>query len=112
MTPVAESWNSVAPSKAEGPLPTLGLQAVLDAIPFIVFLKDTHNRIVRVNRTVANSLGVTCEEMAGTHTKRWYPDEADAYYADDLEVIRTGQPKLGIVEPLQVEELRVIRKKS
>jgi two-component system sensor histidine kinase TtrS len=30
-----------------------------------------------------------------------YPDEASDYHRDDLEVIRSGRPKLGIVEPLQ-----------
>ncbi len=31
----------------------------------------------------------------------FYPDEAERYHQDDLEVIVSGRPKLGIIEPYQ-----------
>ncbi len=76
------------------------LQRILDAIPGFVFYKDVNNRILRVNRAVAESLGVQADDMVNTETSRWYPDEARRYYEDDLSVIAMGQPKLGIVELL------------
>ncbi len=86
------------------------LSAVFDAMPFLMFYKDTRNNIIRVNRTVADSFGVTPDDMADTPTSRWYPDEAEDYYADDLEVIQTGRPKLGIVEQVVVNgEKRWVR---
>jgi PAS domain S-box-containing protein len=76
------------------------LQLIVDAIPAFVFYKDTENGIRRVNRAVADSLGVTADEIANTPTARWYPEQAAAYYRDDLEVLRSGKPKLGIVEQI------------
>ncbi|HEY4105289.1 MAG TPA: ATP-binding protein [Polyangiaceae bacterium] len=74
------------------------LQLIVDAIPALVFYKDTKNGIRRVNRAVADSLGVTAEELANTPTERWYPEQAAEYYRGDLEVIESGKPKLGISE--------------
>jgi len=87
------------------------LRTILDSMPMMFFLKDTENRILLTNRAVADTLGVRPEEMEGTHTSRWYPDEAEKYHADDLEVMRSRRPKLGIIEPLRVggEEKRWIR---
>jgi len=78
------------------------LRTILDALPMMFFLKDTENRILLTNQAVADTLGVRPEEMEGTHTSRWYPDEAERYHADDLEVMRSRRPKFGIVEPLRV----------
>ncbi|HEX3850588.1 MAG TPA: ATP-binding protein [Polyangiaceae bacterium] len=78
------------------------LQLIVNAIPAFVFYKDTRNGIRRVNRAVADSFGVTPEEVANTPTARWYPGEALEYYRDDLEVIDSGKAKLGIVEQIDV----------
>ena len=78
------------------------LQLIVDAIPGLVFYKDTKNGILRVNRAVADAFGVTAEELANTPTERWYPDEADRLYRDDLEVIQSRKPKLGIVEQIKL----------
>jgi two-component system cell cycle sensor histidine kinase/response regulator CckA len=78
------------------------LQLIVNAIPALVFYKDTKNGIRRVNRAVAESLGVAAEELVNTPTARWYPDEAREYYQDDLEVISSGRPKLGIVEQIDL----------
>jgi len=40
-------------------------------------------------------------EVEGQSTYDLYPDEAEKYHQDDLEVIVSGQPKLGIVEPYE-----------
>src|SRR4029078_50687 len=56
------------------------------------------NNIVRVNRLAAEWAGLPQSQMEGRSTYELYPDEAEGYYQDDLEVIRSGGPKLGIVE--------------
>ena len=78
------------------------LQLIVDAIPAFVFYKDTNNGIRRVNRAVADSFGVPADELANTPTARWSPQEAADYYRDDLEVITSGKPKLGIIEQIAV----------
>ncbi|HLZ33242.1 MAG TPA: PAS domain S-box protein [Nitrospira sp.] len=73
-------------------------QALLDLIPAMVWYKDIQNRILRVNRRAADSLQKSVEEIEGQSTFDLYPEEAEKYHRDDLEVINSGQPKLGIVE--------------
>lgn len=72
---------------------------VFNAVPFLVFHKDTKNNILRVNRAVADSLGVEPEDLENTPSSQWFPDDVDTYYADDLEVIRCNKQMLGIIEP-------------
>ena len=76
-------------------------EALLDLIPAMVWYKDAHNRIVRANRRAAASINKTVAEVEGQSTYDLYPEEAEKYYQDDLEVIASGQPKLGIVELYQ-----------
>jgi PAS domain S-box-containing protein len=73
-------------------------QVLLDLIPAMVWYKDTHNRIVRANRHAAESMNKTVAEVEGQLTSDLYPEEAEQYYEDDLQVIVSGLPKLGIVE--------------
>ena len=74
---------------------------IFNSVPALIWYKDTNNRILRANRAAAESIGKRPEEIEGRHSAEIYPDEADKYYLDDLEVIRTGRPKFGIAEPLQ-----------
>ncbi len=73
-------------------------QVLLDLIPAMVWYKDPHNRILRTNRRAAESLNKTVADIEGRPTAEFYPEEADQYHRDDLEVIESRQPKLGIVE--------------
>ena len=75
-------------------------QAILNSVPAFIWYKDCHNRILRLNQSAAASMGKTVAEVEGRQTEELYPDDAAKYYRDDLEVINSGQPKLGIVEPL------------
>jgi PAS domain S-box-containing protein len=83
-----------------GPQPS-DLQALLDSVPAYIWFKDRGNRILQLNRLAAASMGLRVEEVVGRSTYDLYPDEAAQYHEDDLEVIRSGEPKLGIVEMLQ-----------
>lgn len=75
-------------------------QTIFDRVPAMIWYKDAENRVLRCNRAAAASLGMTVEQMEGRSTYDLFPDEAKKYHEDDLEVIRAGKPKLGIIEPL------------
>jgi PAS domain S-box-containing protein len=73
-------------------------QALLDLIPAMVWYKDAHNKILRANRRAAESINKSVAEIEGRSTYDLYPEEAAKYHQDDLEVITSGRPKLGIIE--------------
>lgn len=77
------------------------LRVLFDLIPALIWFKDTNNRLLRVNQRVADALGRPVSAIEGRSCEEIYPDEARGFYADDLEVISTGKPKLGIVEQVQ-----------
>lgn len=80
------------------------LQLILDNVPIRIFFKDDKNRILRLNEPAARSLGKTIEELEGQDTYALYPEVARKYHDDDLEVINSGVPKLGIVEPYRPKD--------
>jgi len=77
------------------------LRDILDAVPAFIWYKDCDNRIIRVNRPAAESMGLKVADIEGMSTYDLYPDEAAQYHRDDLDVISSGEAKLRIVEPLQ-----------
>ena len=76
------------------------MEVLLDSVPAFIWYKDCENRILRANRLAAESMGLSVDQVEGRSTYDLYPDEAAKYHHDDLEVIRSGKPKLGIVELL------------
>ena len=76
------------------------LNTLFDVLPAMVWYKDTESRILMLNRLAAESMGRTVEDTQGKSTFDIHPQDADKYRQDDLEVIRSRQPKLGIVETL------------
>lgn len=80
-------------------------EAILDHLPALVFYKDKEGNYLRVNRYVADAHGLSKEELRGKSTFELYPaEEAEGYLKNDLEVIRSGEPKLFIEELWQTEE--------
>ncbi len=77
------------------------LLTLIDALPDYIFVKDTECRFVINNEAHIRTLGATTqEEIAGKTDLDIFPPElAAAYYADDQQVIRTGQPLIGREEP-------------
>lgn len=72
---------------------------LLDSTPVMFWYKDTNNNAVLVNQSAAALEGTTVEAISGKSAWDLYPKEqADAFYQDDLEVINSGKPKLGIIE--------------
>lgn len=87
-------------------------QTILDAAPPWIFYKDTENRFVRVNRAFCEAMGKSKEELESKSLYDIYPRaQADAYWADDKQVIQSGNAKLGIVEEIAIKdgELRTLK---
>ncbi len=78
----------------------LELEAILDNIPDILWLKDEESRFITVNKAFARSAGTTPENLAGkTDFDAWPKELAERYRADDREVMK-GRRRKQIEEPL------------
>lgn len=77
------------------------LRVLFDLMPAMIWFKDTQNGFIRVNQRVAEATGISISQIEGKTAEEVFPKEAAGYYADDLEVIHSKAPKLGIIEKLQ-----------
>ena len=75
-------------------------KVIIDHAPAMVWYKDTKNNFIRVNPAGALAFGLPVEEIEGKSTYDLFPDFAEKYYQDDLDVINSGKPRLGIIEPM------------
>jgi PAS domain S-box-containing protein len=74
-------------------------QVIFNSVPAIIIYKDTQNRILRLNEKAAQALGGTVADLEGKATGDILPKEvAEALHRDDLIVITSGAPRLGIEE--------------
>ena len=77
------------------------LQLILDTVPATIWFKDKENNILRVNKAACEMLGVKAADVEGKHTSEVFPDWlAEKYYQDDLEVMNSERPKMGIEEEI------------
>lgn len=78
------------------------LETILNTTPASIFYKDAKNHFIRVNKAYADTTGTTQAELEGKSLFDLYPiEQANAFWKDDLEVIKSGKPKMGIIEPVQ-----------
>lgn len=74
-------------------------ETIFESSPVMFWYKDTRNNLVRINKAAALFEGINAEEVEGRSAYDLYPKEqADAHFQDDLDVINSGIPKLGIIE--------------
>jgi PAS domain S-box-containing protein len=70
------------------------LQAVIEATPDAIFVKDLEGRYVLVNAAAARFLGRSTEDIIGRNDFELYPPvEARQFVEDDRRVLETGQPQ-------------------
>ena len=72
-------------------------QIILNSVPAMIFYKDKENRFIRVNRALAEATGMTIEDMEGESLFQLYPDLAEDYWRDDMEVMSAGKTKRQVV---------------
>ncbi len=79
------------------------LDAIVENIPDMIFVKDAETlRFVRFNRAGEALLGIPRGEMYGRSDHDFFPaDEADAFTAQDREVLAAGAPVDIPVEPIR-----------
>ena len=80
------------------------LQVLFDLTPAMIFFKDTKNGILRVNKRFAETVGKPVADIKGKPYPEIHSEDAAKYYVDDLEVIQSGVPKLGIIETIRDRE--------
>jgi PAS domain S-box-containing protein len=75
------------------------LRLVFDLVPAMIWFKDMNRNNVRVNQRAAKLIGRTVQEIEGQPTAvRFSADDARLKQEDDLAVMRSGAPRLGIIE--------------
>ena len=69
------------------------LQTILDTVPALIFYKDMNNRIVKANKAYLNAFGFKdFNDVINKPLNELFKD-ADKFFNDDIEVIRTGATK-------------------
>ncbi|MEO7414189.1 MAG: SpoIIE family protein phosphatase [Opitutaceae bacterium] len=78
------------------------LRLLMGTIPDRLYFKDLQSRFVRVNRAYATWHGFNSpEEVIGkTDFDLFTAEHAGAAYAGEQEIIRTGEPMLGMIEKI------------
>lgn len=74
------------------------LQIIFDNVPVRIWYKDDKNKIIRLNKSAADSMSLCVEDAEGKNTDELFPAMAQKYLIDDLEVIESGKSKLNIIE--------------
>lgn len=72
------------------------LEMILDALPAHIFYKDTQDRLLRVNRTVAEAWGLPKAQIEGRRLAELFPEQAEAFRQADAAVMASGEPLLGL----------------
>ena len=76
------------------------LRTLIDNMPDVIYAKDTESRYILVNRAAAAGAGAKPAEMLGRTAFDYYPaEQAQRFFDDDREVMRSGQALIGREEP-------------
>jgi PAS domain S-box-containing protein len=73
-------------------------ETIFNLVPAQIWYKDNHNNFIRVNRQVCTDIGMTNDKIEGHSAEELFPSFAQQFFKDDLEVLNTRKPKLGIIE--------------
>lgn len=72
------------------------LRQIIDAVPHMIFAKNKKGEFLLANQAVADLYGKTLSEIVGKDQRDIHPvaAEAEIFLKDDLEVIKSGKPKV------------------
>lgn len=78
------------------------LNLILDSSPTIIFYKDKQGKIIQANEALGKALKTPKEKLLGKTVFDLYSNEiAQGMADDDFEVMKSKQPKVGIIEPYE-----------
>ncbi|MGC1375101.1 MAG: substrate-binding domain-containing protein, partial [Anaerolineales bacterium] len=77
------------------------LDTFMESVPDRIYFKDAQSRITRVNRAFAIKMGAQdSSELIGKSDFDFFPlDQAEIKYQQEQELMKIGQPILGLEEP-------------
>ena len=70
-------------------------EIIFNSAPAFIIYKDLHNRVLRANRAVKDSLNMSEGSIEGKPVDEFWLGDTP----DDPEIIRSGESQLGIIEP-------------
>lgn len=78
------------------------LRQIIDLVPHFIFAKDDEGKFFLVNQAVADTYGTTVEDLLGKTDADFAnsPEELKNFRDADLEVIRSGKPRVINEEPI------------
>lgn len=79
------------------------LQMILDTVPAYISYKDAEGRYLRVNKALADMAGIPEAKWFGKTFEELLPDATKGGCWNDEEVMRTGQPRFGAVEVIEID---------
>ena len=76
------------------------LDTLMDNLPDLIYFKDRESRFTRINQAQAKLFGLTepAQAVGKNDFDYFAAQHAQPAYDDEQEIIRTGQPKVGIEE--------------
>ncbi len=78
---------------------------IFDSLPYVIYTKDTYNRILRVNKHFSKKFQKDTREIEGRFVDSLFPEQVVSICKEkDLEVIRTGKPIIGSEEKFEINE--------
>ena len=81
------------------------LQTIFDSSRSYIFYKDKENRFLQVNKAFAKIIGRPKEELERVSLFDIFPKkQAEAYWKDDKEVMKSGKSKINIIEPMPYKD--------
>jgi PAS domain S-box-containing protein len=77
------------------------LNMFMENVPDRIYFKDLHSRFTRANQALAQHLGLSdpAQQIGKSDWDFFPPEQAKVKYEQEQQIIRTGQPILGLEEP-------------
>jgi len=110
---IHERTKQLKKSEEQHKILSTELEMILDHYPGLAFYKDTNNNFIRINQKIVDYYNsdiagvkdnLTKKDIEGKSLFDLLPkDTAQAYWDDDLEVIKSGTPKFNMEDSFETE---------
>lgn len=88
-------------SEAQHALVSGELGLIFDSVPALIAYLDTDGHILRLNRSGAEITGESLEALMGTCIYDLFTGQEARLRAEDLRIVKTGEPQLGLLHYLR-----------